>query len=247
MKEKSVTARIVSSPPPFPIFLPETEAEANHAFIFDGPEAGFTAFMLRANAGSAAAQAVVAYLYLNKMIDDKCYLESAKSWARKSADQGDAYGSWVLAWSLLESGDIAAGITCLLESAESQFSPAVFDLGSLLFYGAVFPKDQDAGFALFRRAASMGHNNARLMLESGYKLGAFGNTKMILMRCFQPVLKIYRAISWLIFSRKFAEDRLVYVRRLHVENALRRDYGDESLDFELENLLDAKIDKIRNG
>ncbi len=220
---------------------------ARTIYITSGPEAAFDEYLARAEAGSAAAQAVVAFIYLNKWIDDDAYLEVSTRWARLSAEQNNSYGRWVLAWALLERDNAFDGVQAMLEAAEDNFAPAQHHLASFLVNGVMFPKNLETGFELFRIAADAGHNSALRMLESGYKLGVFGTFKKISTKLSQPLLRPFRFIHWFLFKPKFSENDLVYARALHVENALRRKYGDENISYGLENLLDRMHEKIRSS
>jgi TPR repeat protein len=237
--------RLVASPPLIPILLPPSEFVAREAFFADGKATGFRQFLHRAKAGSSAAQAVVAYMYLNKWVDDENYLIAATNWARSSAEQNDPYGRWVMAWALLEQQDVENGMSQMFEAAECGFTPAQYDLGKFLISGAVFPKDVKTGLALISTAASNGHNNARSSLETAIKLGAFGPAKRLVAHLTLPLIRPIRFVFWLLFKRKFTEKNLYYLRAMHVRNAIRRDLAGETVGFELENQLDELLKEVR--
>lgn len=238
--------RLIESPPSIPILLPMSELVARNAFVTDGKHGAFGEFLHRARAGSPAAQAVVAFMYLNRWVDDKNYLVTATNWATLSAEQGYPYGHWVMAWALLEQQDIENGMSEMLEAAERGFTPALYDLGMFLREGVLFPKDAETGCAFLRAAASSGHNSSRLALETASKLGAFGPAKQLLANLTLPFIRPFRFIFWFLFKRKFTEKNLMYVRSMHVRNAIRREIGGEKVGFEFENQLDELIREIQS-
>lgn len=246
INDETPEIRLVPSPPSIPILLPMSELVARNTFVMDGKPAGFSEFLQRAKAGSPAAQAVIAFLYLNRWVDDKNYLAVATNWARLSAEQDDPYGLWVMGWALLEQQDIKNGMLKMLEAAEYGFTPALHDLGMFLIAGAIFPKDAKTGCAILFAAASRGHNSSQLALENAVRLGAFGPMKRLITIVTLPFVRPIRFLFWFFFKRKFSEKDLVYLRALHVRNAIRRNIGGEKIGFELENQLDKLIEEIRS-
>lgn len=237
-------SRLVASPPVTPIFLPISEQVARSAFLLKGEQAGFEEYLSRAEAGSSAAQAMVAFMYLNRWLIDENYLATATNWATKSAKTGDPYGCWVLAWALLEQGEIESGIPVLIQAAESGFLPALYDLGMFLRDGAVFPRDSETGCALLKSAASKGHFSSFIALREAAKLGAFGVKEKLIATLTTPLIKPVGHVLWFLFRRKFTEKDLAYVRSMHVRNSIKREYGGEAISFAYEDLLDEVLKKI---
>jgi TPR repeat protein len=209
-----------------------------------GEQAGFEEYLSRAEAGSSAAQAVVAFMYLNRWLVDENYLVTAANWATKSATAGDPYGRWVLAWALLEQGEIESGMPELIQAAESGFLPALYDLGMFLRDGAVFLRDSEIGCALLKYAASKGHSPSRVGLREAAKLGAFGVKEKLISTITAPLIKPVRFVLWFLFRLKFTEKDLVYIRSMHVRNSIKREYSGEAVSFAYEDLLDEALKKI---
>jgi hypothetical protein len=243
--DATIKNRLVAPIPPTPILLPMSELSARNAFVQDGNQAGFDEFLERAEAGSPAAQAVVAFIYLNRWLDDEDYLVTAANWAMSSANKNESYGRWVLAWALLEQGDIRNGIPEMVQAAESGFLPALYDLGMFLREGVVFPKRPEVGCAFLRAAAQGGHFSSYVALKTAAKLGAFGPTEKWMATLTLPLIKLVRIGYWLLFQRKFTEKDLVYVRSMHVRNSIRREFGGESVSFGFEKMLDEKLSQIQ--
>tara|TARA_R110000782_G_scaffold207003_3_gene295532 strand:- start:905 stop:1465 length:561 start_codon:yes stop_codon:yes gene_type:complete len=185
-------------------------------------------------------------MYLNGWLDDENYLAAATNWATMSAESGEPYGRWVLAWALLERGDIKGGLPAMVQAAELGFLPAFYDIGMFLRDGVIFPKDLETGCAFLRSAAAKGHYSSFMALRMAAKHGAFGPKEKLVATLTLPFVKAVRLGFWFFFQPKFTEKNLIYVRSMHVRNSIRREYGGETVSFEYENMLDEMLRKIQS-
>ena len=222
--------QISDSPILAPIYFPREEEDARKAYLFNGPIEAFRKFYDRAESGSADAQAVIACMYLNRWVDDEKSIEIASHWARLSSDSGSPYGQWILAWALLERGLVVEGMRAMLVSSDQGFAPAYFNLGSFLMNGVGFKKNEAMGMAAFSKAASLGHHGAIDVMEYARKNGYYGFWSMVVARITTPIVGPIRYTIRLLFGRKFGSDRLIYLRNIIVENAIRESLGDENID-----------------
>lgn len=235
--------RVCAEPVALPIFFPKSEDEARGTYLLSGPRAGFGHFFARAAAGSADAQAVLGNIYLNGWVDGQCLPEEAEAWALQSAEKGNAYGQWVLAWAYLEQDNLGDGISALFASADQNFSPALYHLAIFHLTGTGMQKSEGLGIKTLLKAAELGHQMAIRTIDHYRSLGYFGHWARALSIALLPLVRIVRYLRLLLFSRKFDEAGLTYVRSLLVENRIRRKYGGEFLRMELETRLQ---DLIRN-
>ncbi|MGH2568485.1 MAG: tetratricopeptide repeat protein [Bacteroidota bacterium] len=241
--ERPADTRITLAPVDLPILFPESEGDAKLTYLLSGPKAAFAKVYDRASKGVANAQALLGSIYLNGWVDGKCLPEDAQFWGEKSAKQDNAYGQWVLAWANLEQDKIGDGMSAMFDSADQSFAPALYHLGLFHIAGIGIQKDEELGFAMLRTAAQQGHEMSIRTIEHYSRIGRLGIWPAVRAIILTPLLRPLRYVNWILFKKKFAEDRLSYVRSLFVENAIRRKYGGSFVGLELEDRLRKIIEK----
>jgi hypothetical protein len=217
--------------------MPATELEAKKSVIHDGARAGFFAFLDRAESGSSDAQAVVALMHLIGWVDNEIQLDNAEYWAAKSAEAGNAYGRWVLAWTRLEKSDYQEGLDSLIKSAEQGFAPAISYLADFSLNGVIVPMDRNMAIELAATGANLGHEYGRVLTAELDKRGYSGFLRMIYSTLFFPLVNKVRHVSYRIRLKTYDVNRLSYARAFVVENEIRRKLKGEMVDSKYENQL----------
>ena len=217
---------VATRPDNYLVYLPRSESAARRTFLFENPREGFFAFLDRAEGGSADAQAVAGLMYLLGWVNGTPDLDAAEYWAEKSAKEANPYGLWVQAWIHLERERYADGVDCLLDSASLGFSPAVYALGIFALNGVLVQKDTDFAVSLLNKAARMGHFSAKRILATFKRSGAMGLLRLLYSIFVLTPLLALNNLTYSFRPGVFGEDRLIYVRSIVIENAIRRKSGE---------------------
>lgn len=138
-------------------------------------EAAREYFVHCAYRGLAASMSQLGYIYLyGKGVPKNT--EKSYSWFKRAADRGNAYAQFQLAGLCFHGTEcierntrLAAEI--LAESAAQDFTPALFNLGTMYLTGTGVTQDFTAAAHFFKRAAKQGHPQAQTNLGVMYAYG----------------------------------------------------------------------------
>ncbi len=135
-----------------------------------------------AEKGDAAAQALLAEYYIFGMNKVKINEKEAYEWARKSADQGNPFGQFQLAWlynndmgKIVKTNHAKAKVLCkaalplLRELAEKGNVRAQYSLGFCYYNGYGVTKNFNEAVKWYRLAAEKGYANAQRDLGCCYE------------------------------------------------------------------------------
>ena len=230
--------QISKAPLLVPIFVPASLKRARRAHLCEDYPHFFFVVHEYAERGSAEAQALVAFLYLCDWVKNVDSRHCARLWAERSAQSGDPYGQWVLAWILLEDMDVDTGINYLMLSAEQDFMPAIFHLGQFLVSGTRFRKSLDDGLRVISVAARMGHSLSKRYICDMNVSGQRGLAKKIFGYAVLRPSVVFSLISHAIPRVRYGQKALYYWRYTHVANAIRRERQGEEIGKEYERSID---------
>jgi TPR repeat protein len=240
--KSEVRSAVISAP----IFLPRDEKNARRAFIRGEVRNSFFEYFSLAEAGSSSAQSVIAYMYLLGYVENCDKISEASYWAKKAVASNDAYGHFVLAWTNLESNRFVDGITHMINAAESEFSPALFHLGSFLMHGIILPKDYSQAISLLELAAAKGHRSAETSMNMLYRTGKCGVIRQMTSVFQSFVAPIIQPLNLLLLNQT-NEQNLVYVGGVRFENSYREKAMGESVDRTLATKLDNFLKQIESS
>lgn len=215
--------------------------------MYQGARAAFFSFYESAEGGSADAQATIALMFLVGWVNREEKVDLAEYWARKSAEQDNAYGMWVLAWALIEKGEFSGGFERLLLSAERSFAPALFSLSTLLFNGAIAPRDRLLGLRLASTAARLGHHSAKVFIAESYRRGEAGSYKVVYGNLLAFYYQHVKRWIYLLMPGKFGSDQLIYARQMIIENEFRRKFRGDLIDPKYEKRLSDLISGVSSN
>jgi hypothetical protein len=212
-----------------PMYFSESAEGARDAYIECSKEKFIEYVSSRAEKGEAEAQAIYAWLYLNKWISCSDSAKQAYNLAQAPRELGDGFAIWISAWALLEDGRVEGGIAEMITAAEKNFSPAVYNLGYLYWNGIAVQQDRALGRALFEFGASLGHSSCVAMLDGLARNGVFGPWQKTVYYLERPLVMPFRTIGWWL-SRKFSERDLLFPRSYKVlKNFSGANFDDETL------------------
>ena len=152
-----------------------------------------------ASVGSNTAAATLGYMCLTNGELDGIDSMAAFRLCAASANRGDRYAEYVIAWHEYEKGNLKKLSYWLNRSAKQKFPPAVGDLGLLL----ISPADRanrriSLSKRLFRIAGRLGHLPSVAIFLRNCRAGVFGKAYMAIGCIFLPFAVLLMSIAmWL--------------------------------------------------
>ncbi len=135
-----------------PLFIPpEGRAALSHLNI-SSPAALVVELQRLSALGAIWASAALATILLYPDKQGKRDLPRSKELVVRSAEAGDAYSLYVLAWAELLAGDRSASLAHLNRSAKAGFTPAILDLAATFS-----PQNAGTALRLLKVAEAKGH------------------------------------------------------------------------------------------
>ena len=234
--EKPDSDEVATSPDYALVYIPDGEEKTRFWFLSRRAREAFFVAWEQANSESTDACAVVAYMFLMGYVSRDDSRLQAEYWARKSADGGNDYGYWVLAWVLLESGRTTEGMEMMLRSADGLFPAALYDLGQFWMNGVIVKQDAEFAMALLSRAARSGHHGSKYAVNELRRRGRFGLLGLLSGWAIWPI--DWMASKGILFRLYNADiNSLIHVRFIDFHVQYRRDHGMEPLDPKIIQLV----------
>jgi hypothetical protein len=204
-----------------PFYVP-TELRHIQILLSKGEVADATLDLWRlALLGSNSAAATLAYMCLVSGELSGIDCTAAFQLCTDSANRGDSYAQYVIAWHEHEQGNNRKLMTWLRRSARQRFPPAIGDLGRVVAAAPTESKRRsDLAKRFFRLAINQGHLTSIAFFLAGCKQGVFGSVYRsvgciafpLAVLLITPVIRLY-PFSRFVFAYPSSNKKPLFKRR----------------------------------
>jgi len=182
-----------------PIYLPPEGRSILTHLRSNGPLAFLDVLQRFADIGSPWAAATLAYIHLYPSRGPRRNPERAISVCERTAQAGDAYSQFVLAWALRLSGRKSRAIAWMKSASVQQFPPAALDLTRFVWNGWGLTAADPWGAVRMLKYAKSLHHRGTLSLRCAYfKTGRLGWPWTLIGNCVAPIAVIRHGTGLLL-------------------------------------------------
>jgi TPR repeat protein len=158
----------------FPLYIPLEGADVLETLNKSGPRGFMAELARRAEHGTTWAEAVLGFIELQGGAAGTVRFTNAERLCSRSAQAGDSYAQYVLAWVALGQQRHAEALQWMKRAADN-FKPACADLGRFYLDGVgINAPDLNAGISTLWRAHNLGHKAPLLFICDTYRRGRRG-------------------------------------------------------------------------
>lgn len=204
LKDIVLSARVTGIVMNYPLYDYGVSERARRSIAAGKLSEALAEYHRLAEAGSARAKCVLAYLSLRNLPGAPRNVETAKAFANAALSREPGYANYVLSYVAGFEKRPKDAINRMVDSYKANFIPAASALGLIMAQGYGVTKHPKEAETFFLRAISAGHIPAPMLLCRFYMRGSRGFVKRVLGAVFFPFafMYVWVATRFCIFSMR---------------------------------------------